>query len=32
MDLSGLGEEPVEGSYEHDNDPLGSMKFWDIFE
>jgi hypothetical protein len=28
LDSSGLGYEPVEGSYEQSNEPSGSIKFW----
>jgi hypothetical protein len=32
LDLSGLGYEPVAGCYEGGNEPLGSIKFWEILE
>jgi hypothetical protein len=28
----GPGRGPVEGSYEHGNEPLGSIKCWEVFE
>jgi hypothetical protein len=32
LDCSGSGEEPVEGSCEHGNEPAGSIKFWEVIE
>jgi hypothetical protein len=32
FDSSDLGQEPVEGSCEHDNEPSGSTKCWEILE
>jgi hypothetical protein len=32
LDLSGSGQVPVEGSCEHSNEPLGSIKCWEILE
>jgi hypothetical protein len=29
---SGSGQEPVEGSCEHGNEPSGSIKFWYVLE
>jgi hypothetical protein len=32
LDRSGLGYGPVEGSCEHDNEPSGSLKCWEVLE
>jgi hypothetical protein len=32
LDSSGSGQEPVEGSCEHGNEPAGSITFWKILE
>jgi hypothetical protein len=32
VDSSGSGQEPVEGVYEHGNEPSGSITFWEILE
>jgi hypothetical protein len=32
LDGTGAGLGPVEGSCEHDNEPLGSIKYWEVFE
>jgi hypothetical protein len=32
MDWLDLAEDPVEGSYEHGNEPSGSVKFWEFLE
>jgi hypothetical protein len=32
LNSSGSGQGPVEGSYEHGNEPSGYMKFWEIVE
>jgi hypothetical protein len=32
MDRSGSGKGPVEGSCEHGNEPLGSIKRWEVLE
>jgi hypothetical protein len=32
LDRSGLGQGPVEGSCEQDNDPSGSIKCWEVVE
>jgi hypothetical protein len=32
VDGSGAGYRPVEGSYEHGNEPAGSIKCWEILE
>jgi hypothetical protein len=32
LDLSGSGEEPMEDSCEHGNEPSGSIKCWEILE
>jgi hypothetical protein len=32
LDWSGSGWGPVEGSREHDNETLGSIKRWEIIE
>jgi hypothetical protein len=31
LDSSGSGNEPVEGSCEHGNEPQGFHKYWDIW-
>jgi hypothetical protein len=32
LDRSRSGEGPVEGSCEHGNEPLGSIKCWEVLE
>jgi hypothetical protein len=32
LDRAGLGYGPVEGSCEHGNEPLGSIKCWEVLE
>jgi hypothetical protein len=32
LDLSGSGQEPMEDSCEHCNEPSGSITFWEILE
>jgi hypothetical protein len=32
LTLSGIGQGPVEGSCEHGNEPMGSIKYWEILE
>jgi hypothetical protein len=32
LDGSGSGQGPVEGSCEHGNEPLGSIKCWEVLE
>jgi hypothetical protein len=32
LDRSGSGQGLVEGSFEHRNEPLGSIKCWEVLE
>jgi hypothetical protein len=32
MDWIHLAQEPVEGVYDHGNEPWGTLKFWEIVE
>jgi hypothetical protein len=32
LDSSGSEYKPVEGSFEHGNEPLGSIKCWEVLE
>jgi hypothetical protein len=32
LDRSGSRSGPVEGFYEHDNEPSGSIKYWKVLE
>jgi hypothetical protein len=32
LDSTGSGQEPVEDSCEHSNEPSGSIKYWEILE